>query len=170
AGAKRAEICATFNLSQHRHAKRWLDEHDFDADDDECLLRRVITAEGRSRAYINGQQTTLNELKALGEMLVDIHSQHEHQSLLRASTHQRLLDEYGKLQAQASDVSTLAEQWRQAHNRLQSFQASAADNNAQLELLSYQVQELDELALAADELEALEDEHQRLSHAGSNLD
>ena len=170
ADASRAEICATFSIDDNVRAQQWLVDNDFSADENECLLRRVITAEGRSRAYINGQQTTLNELRDLGELLIDIHSQHEHQSLLRSATHQRLLDEYCGLQDEADHLSSLASRWRKLKQQLDELQSSAEANNAQLELLGFQVEELDALGLGPDELEALEDEHQRLHHAGSSLE
>ena len=90
---QRAEITATFDISSTPEAKNWLHSNDLDADD-QCILRRLYTTEGRSRGYINGQSCTMQQLQTLGDMLTDIHSQHEHQSLLRRETHRRLLDEY----------------------------------------------------------------------------
>ncbi|MGH8464402.1 MAG: AAA family ATPase, partial [Pseudomonas sp.] len=92
-GADKADILATFDLVDIPEARTWLAERDLD-NDGPCILRRVITAEGRSRGYINGTPCPLGDLKALGELLIDIHSQHEHQSLLKTDTHRRLLDEY----------------------------------------------------------------------------
>ncbi len=88
-GKKRAEITATFDISSTPEAKSWLHSNDLDADD-QCILRRLYTTEGRSRGYINGQSCTMQQLQTLGDMLTDIHSQHEHQSLLRRETHRRL--------------------------------------------------------------------------------
>ena len=92
-GADKADILATFDLADIPEAEAWLAERDLN-NDGPCILRRVITAEGRSRGYINGTPCPLGDLKALGELLIDIHSQHEHQSLLKTDTHRRLLDEY----------------------------------------------------------------------------
>ncbi len=93
-GADKADILASFDLDGHRRSPRqWLAERDLD-NDGPCILRRVITSEGRSRGYINGAPCPLGDLKALGELLIDIHSQHEHQSLLKPDTHRRLLDAY----------------------------------------------------------------------------
>ena len=86
---QRAEITATFDISKTPEAKNWLHSNDLDADD-QCILRRLYTTEGRSRGYINGQSCTMQQLQTLGDMLTDIHSQHEHQSLLRRETHRRL--------------------------------------------------------------------------------
>ena len=103
----KAEIHATFELgthsigskkaksSQNDQAIAWLKERDLLTDDAECILRRVISKDGRSRGFINGAPSTIGDMKALGEMLIDIHSQHEHQSLLKKDTHRRLLDDFG---------------------------------------------------------------------------
>ena len=96
AGSNKADLQASFNLRNLGFVKTWLEEHAL-AQDDECLLRRVITADGRSRAFINGQSVTLQQLKTLGNMLVNIHGQHEHQNLIKAATQMRLLDEFGQL-------------------------------------------------------------------------
>ncbi|MGB2449451.1 MAG: AAA family ATPase, partial [Porticoccaceae bacterium] len=94
-GKERAEITATFDIKGLEEAVDWLQSNDFDADD-QCILRRLYTIEGRSRGYINGQSCTMQQLQQLGEMLTDIHSQHEHQSLLRRETHRKLLDDYAQ--------------------------------------------------------------------------
>ncbi|MGD8828806.1 MAG: AAA family ATPase, partial [Gammaproteobacteria bacterium] len=92
-GAKRAEISADFDLADSAPVRSWLDEHDLGAEG-ECIIRRVITAEGRSRGYVNGRSVPMATLKELGERLVDIHGQHEHQSLLRRDIQRNLLDNY----------------------------------------------------------------------------
>jgi len=163
-GAERADITACFTLSRKADVNDWLQANDFDSEEDQCILRRVISRDGRSRAYINGQPTTLNTLRYLGEMLIDIHSQHEHQSLLKTATHQRLLDDYCGLQKQAQEVRSLAGKWRRLNDELAQIRSRAEESNAQYQLLSYQVKELEELALEAGELEALEEEHKKLSH------
>ena len=163
-GAEKADITATFELPDNTEAQAWLKDKDFDQDEQVCILRRLITRDGRSRAYINGHPTTLNNLRDLGEMLIDIHSQHEHQSLLKTATHQRLLDEYCGIQKEAGEVRTLATKWRQLNEELEQIKNRAEESNAQYQLLSYQVRELEELDLGVDELEALEEEHKKLSH------
>ena len=163
-GAERADITACFTLSRKADVNDWLQANDFDSEEDQCILRRVISRDGRSRAYINGQPTPLNNLRDLGEMLIDIHSQHEHQSLLKTATHQRLLDDYCGLQKQAQEVRSLAGKWRRLNDELAQIRSRAEESNAQYQLLSYQVKELEELALEAGELEALEEEHKKLSH------
>ena len=168
-GAERADISACFSLQENREVAKRLRENDFDLAEDNCILRRVISRDGRSRAYINGQPTTLNNLRDLGEMLIDIHSQHEHQSLLKTATHQRLLDNYCGLHQEAAEVSSLATKWRQLNQELQGIRSRAEESNAQYQLLSYQVKELEELSLGENELEALEEEHKKLSHGEASI-
>ncbi len=120
-------------------ALHWLRDHDFPEQDDLCILRRVLTRDGRSRAYINGQSTTLAELKTLGEMLIDIHSQHEHQSLLKTATHQRLLDAFGTLQDAARKVQDLAARARKLQQEITTLKTASATQAAQIELLGFQV-------------------------------
>lgn len=168
-GAERADISASFALSDNPEAQAWLDEHDFPHEGSDCILRRVLTRDGRSRAYINGQATTLAELKTLGEMLIDIHSQHEHQSLLVTATHQKLLDAFGGHQDAARQVRELALGIRALRQEIQALEQAAASGNAQRELLEYQVRELEELRLQPGEFSALEVEHQQLTHADAAL-
>lgn len=168
-GADRADISASFSIEKGNAALRWLQDHDFPLDGSECILRRVLTRDGRSRAYINGQSTSLGELKTLGELLIDIHSQHEHQSLLKTATHQLLLDAFGGLQSLSAAVHTAAVQVRQFSHELTALKNRSAADAAQVELLGYQVKELEELGLAEGELPQLENEHQQLSHADAAL-
>jgi DNA repair protein RecN (Recombination protein N) len=168
-GAERADISASFALADNPEALNWLDEHDFPREGTDCILRRVLTRDGRSRAYINGQATTLAELKTLGEMLIDIHSQHEHQSLLLTATHQKLLDAFGGHQDAARQVRELALTLRALRQEIQVLEQAAAAGNAQRELLDYQVRELDELRLQPGEFSALDAEHQQLVHADAAL-
>ena len=168
-GAERSDISASFTLQDNPEAEHWLREHDFPDADGQCILRRVLTRDGRSRAYINGQATTLAELKDLGEMLIDIHSQHEHQSLLKVATHQGLLDAYGGLQPQASALATLATEMRQLQKQINELQRSAAESQAQRELLTFQTGELRELRLQDGEFSQLEAEHRQLSHADAAI-
>lgn len=167
-GQDKADIRASFDISNNKEARQWLSEQDY-LSDDECILRRVVTTEGRSRAYINGSPVTLNELKQLGEMLVDIHSQHEHQSLLLTATHQRLLDDFCGTRELALQVAEAAHNWQQLKHKLDALENQAEEHNARFELQQFQLRELDELDLAADEYPMLEDEHQQLSHAESIL-
>ncbi|WP_328184860.1 DNA repair protein RecN [Marinobacter sp. OP 3.4] len=163
-GAKRADITATFDIARIAEAREWLEDQDLD-DGNDCILRRVIGRDGRSRAYINGQPCPLNQLKELGATLMDIHSQHQHQSLLKKDTHRRLLDEFSGSEDLAIKTRLAWKQWHQARERLISRQQNADETEARLQLLRYQVDELDRLALEEDEQARLEQEQEQLSHA-----
>jgi len=163
-GAKRADITATFDVSRISEARQWLEAHELD-DDDGCILRRVISKDGRSRAYINGQPCPLTHLKDLGSTLMDIHSQHQHQSLLKKETHRRLLDEFAQAESLAGDTRQAWKAWNATRQRLQERQQNADEAEARIQLLRYQVEELDRLALEENEQEALETEQSQLSHA-----
>ncbi|SIS05956.1 DNA replication and repair protein RecN [Aquipseudomonas alcaligenes] len=163
-GADKADILASFDLEDIAEARAWLAARDLD-NDGPCILRRVITSEGRSRGYINGAPCPLGDLKDLGELLIDIHSQHEHQSLLKPDTHRRLLDEYAGSQELARQVQLAAQRWRQTRQELQRLSSSGDEQRARHQLLSYQLEELENLALGDNELEQLEQEHKALSNA-----
>jgi len=167
-GADKADILASFDLTSIPEARQWLSERDLEQDGP-CILRRVITAEGRSRAYINGTPCPLGDLKALGELLIDIHSQHEHQSLLKTETHRRLLDEYAGGAELARQVQLAAQRWKQTRNELERVSSSGEEQRARHQLLSYQLEELENLALGDSELDELEREHKQLSNAESLL-
>lgn len=163
-GAKRADITATFDVSRIGEARQWLEEHELD-DDNDCILRRVISKDGRSRAYINGQPCPLAHLKDLGSTLMDIHSQHQHQSLLRKDTHRRLLDEFACVETLADDTRRAWKAWSSTRQRLHERQQNADEAEARIQLLRYQVEELDRLALEENEQQGLEEEQSQLSHA-----
>ncbi|MGV6396752.1 DNA repair protein RecN [Pseudomonas caspiana] len=167
-GAEKADILATFDLADIPEAQTWLQERDLD-NDGPCILRRVITAEGRSRSYINGTPCPQGDLKALGELLIDIHSQHEHQSLLKPDTHRRLLDEYAGATDLARQVQLAAQRWRQTRQELDRLSNSGDEQRSRHQLLSYQLEELESLSLGEDELEQLEQEHKNLTNAESLL-
>jgi len=163
-GAEKADILATFDLADIPEARTWLAERDLD-NDGPCILRRVITAEGRSRGYINGTPCPLSDLKSLGELLIDIHSQHEHQSLLKTDTHRRLLDEYAGAIDLARQVQLAAKRWNQTRLELERLSNSGDEQRARHQLLSYQLEELDNLGLGENELVQLEQEHKNLTNA-----
>jgi DNA repair protein RecN (Recombination protein N) len=168
AGSERAQIVATFDISEIPAAAAWLEDRDLRTGD-ECLLRRVITTEGRSRAYINGNATTLQDCAELGGLLIDIHSQHAHQSLLRKPIQRQLLDAYAGLQPLASEVEQLASDWLRARRELEMLAGSGDEHGARAQLLTYQVEELDQLALLPGELAALEAEQKLLANAEAIL-
>ena len=166
----RTEIAATIDIRRHKAAQSWLEENQLEAAEiTECLLRRVITADGRSRAWINGQPVTLQQLKTLGSQLVDIHSQHEHQSLLQRDTHRQLLDAYAGCAGQVQSVRETFQEWKRINDRLQQLREQSDENNARRQLLRYQVEELDHLDLQAGELLSLEQEQKQLANVESLL-
>ncbi|MFT6037574.1 MAG: DNA repair protein RecN (Recombination protein N), partial [Candidatus Azotimanducaceae bacterium] len=168
--ARRAEIHATFDITDNPAASEWLAGRELPGDDaGECILRRSLGADGRSRGFINGAPSNVADLKILGEMLLDIHSQHEHQSLLKKDTHRRLLDEYGNVLPAALQVQVLSIDFQQARRRLDTLRASNAEQTARLQLLAYQTEELELLAIEPGEHLGLEEEQKRLSHVDDIL-
>ena len=163
-GADKADILASFDLGDIPEAHTWLAQRDL-ATEGPCILRRVITAEGRSRGYINGTPCPLGDLKALGELLIDIHSQHEHQSLLKVDTHRRLLDEYAGAQELSRQVNLAAQRWKQTRSELERLASQGDEQRARHQLLSYQLEELENLGLGDNELEQLEQDHKALTNA-----
>ncbi|MHA7879879.1 MAG: DNA repair protein RecN [Saccharospirillum sp.] len=159
-GEKRAEVTASFEVSRIPEALAWLKSRELD-EGDECILRRTVSSEGRSRAWINGQPVPLAELKDLGQSLIDIHSQHAHQSLLRSDTHLKLVDEYGGLTTDATEVKHAWIRWQGKVRKFEQLRAKADENDARQQLLAYQVEELEGLALQPGETEQLEQEFKR---------
>ena len=170
-GATRADITAYFDASDQPMARSWLQDNELLAEDEPhiCLLRRVVSDDGRSKAWVNGFPVTLQVLKTIGEMLIDIHSQHEHQSLLNRSTHLRLLDEFIGDHALTDDVRRISREWKKNRERLETLSQQSEESSAQVQLIRYQIGELEELALEGGEIEALEEEYRTLNSADSSL-
>ena len=168
-GAKRAEFAAEFDVSGLDAVGAWLDEQALDLDG-ECLLRRVINADGRSRAFINGNAVLLSQLKNIGELLLDIHGQHFHQSLGRRPVQRDLLDHFGGLLEQRAEVATSYSSWIAVAERLKLLLDADADRASRLELLTFQLQELDSLGLIEDESLELNKERQKLQNSGRLAD
>ena len=167
--AQRAEITAEFDVRLLSDTNAWLKHNDLAADG-ECILRRVIGRDGRSRGLINGRSVPLQMLRELGEQLVDIHGQHEHQSLLRAAAQLALLDAFGKHAALVDVVARLYTDWKAANERLAALRVATRDRDQRLELLRHQVSELDALALKSDEIRGLDEEHRRLANSSKLLE
>lgn len=161
-GTERADILAEFDISAIEAARSWLQDNDL-LEGDQCILRRVITREGRSRGYINGRTVPLGALRELGNRLIDIHSQHAHQSLLKKSQQQRLLDEFAGAGELAREVRRLSGSHQYISEQLQQRLAGQGEQSARAQLLDYQVSELNELGLQEGELAALEREQEQLS-------
>jgi DNA repair protein RecN (Recombination protein N) len=166
AGAERAELAATVDISNVAgELRRLLDEQSI-ADEGELLIRRAIGTDGRSRAWLNGQSVPVSVLRSVGELLFDIHGQHEFQSLMRSAAQRELLDSYGQLEPLAGKVRSTHAAWLGLMDRSVTIEAAASDRHARLDLLRYQVQELNALHLLGDEHAALSEERARIANRG----
>jgi DNA repair protein RecN (Recombination protein N) len=166
AGAERAEIAGTFDMARApRELKRWLEEQSISVET-ELSVRRVIATDGRSRAYLNGQVVPVQLLRDLGSILIDIHGQHEFQSLIRSSAQRELLDDFGRHDALVDQVEIAHRVWNGLLNRMLELETKARDRDAKLDLLRYQVGELEALKLEAGEVAALNEERGRLANRG----
>ena len=172
-GAAKADITADFSVSEV--AQAWLVANEFANEDGGALMRRVIDNAGRSKAYINGIAATAAQLRELGDMLVDIHGQHAHQSLLKSEAQRALLDgqatarEAGAEQ-DARQVAQLHKRWRALVRQREEFETNAANVLYERERLEWQVGELEKLAAKPGEWTEITNEHSRLSHAASLLE
>jgi len=173
-GTDKAEVSARFNLSDTPNALTWLKSNDLENslsdNPNECLLRRVITREGRSRAYINAIPVPLSQLKSLGQLLVNIHGQHAHQSLLRSEVQLSIIDEYANHQQLLQKVKDTYQGCHFLKKQLQQQQLSQQEKQARKQLLEYQIIELDEFALAEDEFAEIEAEHKKLANSGALIE
>ena len=156
-GESKAEVSATFNIATLPQAKKWLTEQELH-DDDECVIRRVLNENGTSKAWINGSPTNLSTLQQLSQQLINIHSQHAHQSLLKLEAQRQILDDFGH-----HDLSSLHQAYQRYKQSLAHKKALAHLNQSesQIELLNYQLEELNQLAPQADEWETLDKQHQQ---------
>src|SRR5574343_869154 len=155
AGREKAEVAATFDVSALPEVRSWLVENDLEGDD-ELFLRRVVDAGGRSRAYIHGPPATVQQLREVGEWLVDIHGQHAHQSLLRADAQRALLDAHAGLGALVRDVGVAWKAWRESEQLLRTASEGAEALKREREQLQWQIGELDALAFGEDEWTTLD--------------
>ena len=138
---KRAEFTAEFVIDEHAKVKTWLTKQSLD-DDHDCVLRRIVNPDGRSRAFINGNQVNLQTLKALGELLVDIHGQHFHQSLGKTDVQRELIDHFGDLIHIKDDVKNAFNKWNLLAKKLLTNDALNKDRDARIDLLNFQYEEL----------------------------
>ena len=167
-GAARAEVSAEFRAGAE--AAVWLRENELHGDGDTVLLRRTVDAGGRSRAFVNGAAVTLAQLRALGDLLLDVHGQHAHQSLLRPAAQLALLDAHGGLGAEAQAVAAAHAAWRRAGRALEEAQAMAGAARAEGDRLRWIVEELAPIAPQPGEWAQVEAEHRRLAHGASLLE
>lgn len=164
-GAERADISAEFDLADAPGLTAWLHEQALSGEEALLLLRRVVEAGGRSRAFINGRPATAQQLKAAGEFLVDIHGQHAHYSLLKTAEQRRLLDAFAEAGDLAGQVAEAWRLWREASARRQAAEAHSSEMAAERELLAQTVAELGALAFTPEAWQALQEDQRRLAHA-----
>ncbi|MEC9375061.1 MAG: DNA repair protein RecN [Pseudomonadota bacterium] len=166
-GEKKAEVSASFFIKNMSMVNDWLKENDLD-DNEDCTLRRTISSEGRSRGYINGNSVQISTLKELGELIVDICGQQAHQSLIKPENQRQVLDSYSENDTLLKKIASAYDNWRQTEKKYIEFKSIKTNQDDRLELLSFQVQELEGLAPKKGELEELEKLH-RLSASSSKL-
>ncbi|MEI8570380.1 DNA repair protein RecN [Methylomonas sp. LW13] len=167
-GSKRAEVNIEFDLSKAPLVKQWLIDNELD-DDGQCMIRRTISDDGRSKAYINNRPVNLQTLQGLSRQLVEIHGQHAHLTLLDSEEQRRLLDGFAGNQALLDDLNTCYQNWKQAHKQLQQLLKAGSDQAEREELLRYQLDELQQLDLENFDYQALADEHHKLANLGKIL-
>lgn len=172
-GALKADISAEFALTPA--ASSWLDQNEFSSEEGGALLRRVIDNAGRSKAYINGSAATAGQLRELGELLVDIHGQHAHQSLLKGDAQRALLDNQVAVRdpdaaEQVREVAATYKSWKALARQREEYETNAKNVLLERERLEWQVGELDKLAVKPGEWAEVTNEHSRLSHAASLIE
>jgi len=166
-GCERAELSATFDISARPAIQTWLSQEELD-EENACQIRRVVRSEGSSRAWINGRPVTLTQLSALGEKIIEIHGQHEHQALLDRTQQMGLLDAFGNHATELAEISSITKQWRTISARIAEL-ARNENPEERIQWLEHQVTELDRYALTPQELDELEEIHRRLANAGQLL-
>ncbi|MEO8005954.1 MAG: DNA repair protein RecN [Betaproteobacteria bacterium] len=169
-GRDKAEISAAFQASGVAPLTAYLDENDLAGEEGECVLRRVIESSGRSRAYVNGRPATVQQLREIGEYLIDIHGQHAHQSLLRANAQRELLDGYAGAAALATQTAQCWRKWQDIRRQLEALETGAQALAAEREQLDWQAKELDALGFHAHEWDELQAEHKRLANAAGLIE
>ncbi|KAA0264327.1 DNA repair protein RecN [Hafnia alvei] len=164
----RADICARFSLADTPSARQWLEQNQLD-DSNECLLRRVISADGRSRGFINGTAVPLSQLRELGQHLIQIHGQHAHQLLLKSEHQKHLLDAYSNQSELLAEMQAAYRQWHHSCRLLAHHQKQVAERESRKQLLQYQLKELNEFAPLPGEYEQIDEEYKRQANSGQLL-
>ncbi|MGV7092249.1 DNA repair protein RecN [Siccibacter turicensis] len=167
-GAGRADLCARFSLKDTPAALRWLEQNQLD-DGRECLLRRVISSDGRSRGFINGTAVPLSQLRELGQLLIQIHGQHAYQLLLKPDHQKALLDGYAGEHTLTQQMAAAYREWHQSCRALAQHQQLSQERAARAELLAYQLKELNEFNPLPGEFEQIDEEYKRLANSGQLL-
>jgi len=160
---KRAEYTAEFEITNNSHALNWLIEKSLD-NENECILRRTISPDGKSRSFINGNTVNLQSLKSLGDLLVDIHGQHFHQSLCKKNVQRDLLDHFGGLSVTKNKIKRIFNEWKELSDQLSNMIEGNTNKEDRIDLLSFQLKELDELALKPGEYDSLNSEFKKITN------
>ena len=163
-GASKAEIVATFSLNSGTELQTFLEGLDLE-NENECILRRVIASDGKSRSYVNGSNVPLSTLKDIGSFLIDMHGQNEHQLLLRANHHRLLLDDYAGTQKQCEEVNNIVNNYQVVKNEVEDLQNNNSLLAAQKELITHQLNELIQAEMTQDELDNIEDDYKVSTNA-----
>lgn len=166
-GQERAEICATFFIEPTNPAYQWLQEQELQDPDNpsDCILRRVINADGRSKAFINSTPVSASQLKEIGQYLIHINGQHASQLLLKNDYQLQLMDTFAHHHDLLAQMREDYRAWKNLQTQVKTFQQKVAENEAKKQLLQYQVEELDEFALRPNEYLELEEDQRRLSNS-----
>ncbi|MCT8660946.1 DNA repair protein RecN [Glaesserella parasuis] len=166
-GADKADISATFSMQPTSPAYLWLKEHELLDEDNpqECILRRMITQEGRSNAFVNNHPIPVSQLRELGQYLIHLNGQHAPQLLLKSEYQLEVVDNYANLHPLLAEMATQYHSWRKLHKQVKNFHQQCQENEARKQLLQYQVEELDEFAIKEGEFEQLEEDHARLANS-----
>lgn len=166
-GADKADISATFSIQPNSPAYLWLKEHELLDEDNlqECILRRMINQEGRSKAFVNNHPIPVSQLRELGQYLIHLNGQHAPQLLLKSEYQLEVVDNYANLHPLLAEMATQYHRWRKLHKQVKNFHQQCQKNEARKQLLQYQVEELDEFAIKEGEFEQLEEDHARLANS-----
>ena len=166
-GQERAEICATFFIEPTNPAYQWLQEQELQDPDNpsDCILRRVINADGRSKAFINSTPVSASQLKEIGQYLIHINGQHASQLLLKNDYQLQLVDTFAHHHDLLAQMREDYRTWKNLQTQVKTFQQKVTENEAKKQLLQYQVEELDEFALRPNEYLELEEDQRRLSNS-----
>jgi DNA repair protein RecN (Recombination protein N) len=169
AGCEKADISLSVDLRTLPEVREWLKEADLDNDADECIVRRTVQKDGRSKSYINGTPITLQSIRELSDLFINIHSQHEHQALFKPDTQRDMLDKYAGHVDLVAKVSELAHAWQKLSTKISELRKMGSERNSRSEFLKFQVQELEDLHLTENEFQALDIEHKQLANSGELL-
>jgi len=168
-GADRADITLTFDVAHLPAAIEWLSQQDLEQDNNECIIRRILTPDGRTRSYVNGTPLPLSKLRELAEKLIHIHGQHAQHSLVQPKAQLQLLDSYAGSLLLAEKVSVCALAFRTLQTEIRALTAEIEKERAQAEFLQFQLSELQTLHLTCDEFQTLDQLQRQLGHADTTL-